>query len=97
MKMIDQKLDQKINSGFHCLFYKFSVVFLFLVFYFLFSTISVNAASMYFSPAAGSYEVGKTFSVNVYVSSADQAMNAASGVISFPKDKLEISFLSRSS
>ena len=94
--MIDQKLDRKINSCFHCLFYKFSVVFLFLVFYFLFSTISVNAASMYFSPAAGSYEVGKTFSVNVYVSSADQAMNAASGVISFPKDKLEISSLSRS-
>lgn len=95
MKMIDQKLDRKINSGFHCLFYKFSVVFLFLVFYFLFSTISANAASMYFSPSAGSYEVGKTFSVNVYVSSADQAMNAASSIISFPADKLEVISLSK--
>ncbi|MCX6794427.1 MAG: cohesin domain-containing protein [Candidatus Falkowbacteria bacterium] len=54
------------------------------------------AASLYFSPSAGAYEVGKTFSVSVYVSSADQAMNAASGAISFPKDKLEITALSKS-
>ncbi|GAI09678.1 unnamed protein product, partial [marine sediment metagenome] len=32
----------------------------------------------------------------VYVSSADQAMNAASGVVSFPQDKLEVSSLSKS-
>jgi len=50
----------------------------------------VAAASLYFSPSSGSYNVGQTFSVSVYVSSADQAMNAASGVISFPSDKLEV-------
>lgn len=57
--------------------------------------ISVFAASLYLSPATGSYNVGQSFSVSVYVSSADQAMNAVSGVISFPSDKLEVTSLSK--
>jgi hypothetical protein len=69
-------------------------VSLFLV---LFSGVkSASAASLYFSPSSGSYSVGQTFSVSVYVSSPDQAMNAASGVINFPKDKMEILSLSKS-
>jgi hypothetical protein len=55
-----------------------------------------NAANLYFSPSSGSYTVGSSFSVSVYTSSADQAMNAASGVISFPQDKLEVSSISKS-
>jgi len=58
--------------------------------------ISVFAASLYLSPATGSYNIGQTFSVGVYVSSIDQAMNAVSGVISFPSDKLEAISLSKS-
>ena len=58
--------------------------------------IPVFAASLSISPATGSYNVGETFSVGVYVSSVDQAMNAASGVISFPPDKLEVISLSKS-
>ena len=54
-----------------------------------------EAATLYFSPSSGAYTVGGTLSVNVYVSSADQAMNAASGVISFPQDKLEVTSLSK--
>src|SRR3989338_2191742 len=77
-------------------FYKLSVFFLFSIFYFLFSTSLANAASIYLSPSSGSYEVGKTFSVNVYASSVDQAMNAASGIISFSQDKLEIISISKS-
>lgn len=56
---------------------------------------STHAATLYFSPSFGSYEVGKTFSVSIYVSSADQAMNAASGAVSFPVDKLEVASLSK--
>ena len=55
-----------------------------------------SAASLYFSPSSGSYNIGQSFSVNIYVSSVDQAMNAASGVISFDKSKLEIISLSKS-
>jgi hypothetical protein len=54
-----------------------------------------EAASLYFSPSSGSYDVGTTLSVSVYISSANQAMNAASGLISFPTDKLQIISLSK--
>jgi len=54
-----------------------------------------SAANVYFSPSSGSYAVGSTHSLAVYVSSADQAINAASGVISFPSDKLEVVSLSK--
>jgi len=57
---------------------------------------SANAASLYFSPSSGSYTVGQNFSTSIYVSSAEQAMNAASGVITFPQDKLEAISLSKS-
>jgi hypothetical protein len=55
-----------------------------------------NAASLYFSPSSGSYDTGSILSLNVYVSSSDQAMNAASGVISFPVNKLEAVSIFRS-
>ena len=45
---------------------------------------AARAANLYFSPQSGSYAVGSTLAVNIYVSSPDQAMNAASGIISFP-------------
>jgi len=97
MKKNNQNLKSNSkNSIFYFLFSKFSVIFLLSTFYFLLSAFAAQAASLYFSPASGSYEVGKTFSVNVYISSADQAMNAASGVIAFPRDKLEVTALSKS-
>ena len=55
-----------------------------------------QAATLYFSPSSGTHAIGASFTVSVYVSSADQAMNAASGVISFPSDKLEVTSLSKS-
>lgn len=75
----------------------FAISFCILIFAFcIFKVKATNAASLYVSPSSGSYEVGKTFTVSVYVSSTDQAMNAASGVISFPQDKLEITSLTKS-
>lgn len=74
----------------------FKIVFLFSVFFFASFFASANAASLYFSPSSGSYTVGSTFSASIYVSSSDQTMNAASGVISFPQDKLEVVSLSKS-
>lgn len=48
------------------------------------------AASLAITPASGSHEKNTTFSVNINVSSADQAMNAASGTITFPIDRLQV-------
>jgi len=55
----------------------------------------VSAATLYFSPSSGSYNLGQTFSVNAVVSSTTQSMNAASGVVSFPQDKLQVVSLSK--
>lgn len=97
MKKNNQNLKPACKSSvFYFLFFRFSTILLLSVFYFLFSPTSASAANLYFSPSSGSHAVGATFSVSVYVSSADQAMNAASGAISFPKDKLEVVSVSKS-
>jgi hypothetical protein len=57
--------------------------------------IGAVAANLGFSPSTLTRTVGGTFSVSVYVSSPDKAMNAASGVVSFPIDKLEVVSVSK--
>ena len=57
---------------------------------------AMASASLYFSPSLKKCTVGDVFQVGVFVSSADQAMNAASGIVVFPKDKLEVVSLSKS-
>src|SRR3989338_6290606 len=54
-----------------------------------------RAATLSFSPPSGSHTVGNTFSASILISSADQAMNAALGAISFPPDKLEVVSVSK--
>ncbi len=61
-----------------------------------FTAKSAQAANLYLAPSSGNYGAGSTFSVTIYVSSADQAMNAASGVLIFPADKLEVTAISKS-
>jgi hypothetical protein len=57
--------------------------------------LSAHAASLYISPMAQNVTVGQAFTVSAYVSSSDRAMNAASGDISFPSNKLQVLSLSR--
>ncbi len=73
------------------IFYKifFSFTLFFLV------PFTVSAASFNFYPPSGSYGTGKIFSVNVNVESNDQTINAASGVVSFPPDRLEVVSVSK--
>lgn len=75
--------------------FKYLITLLFLALLFLPAPGQAAGASLYFSPSAGSYEVGQSFSLSLYVSSQVQAMNAASGVISYPQDLLEVSSISR--
>jgi len=60
------------------------------------SPAAAQAATMYFSPNQGSHTVGQSFSVNVLVTSSDQAMNAVSGRVNFPSDKLEVTSVNKS-
>lgn len=51
---------------------------------------SAKAASLYLSPSVATYGVGETFQISMFVSSADQAMNACEASVKFPNDILEI-------
>lgn len=48
-----------------------------------------NAASLNFSPGAGSFTAQNNFTVSVYVST-NQAMNGAEATVEFPTNKLEV-------
>lgn len=54
------------------------------------------ATTLSFSPASGSYAVGKTFTVSLVVN-AGQAINAAEATVRFPKETLEVASVSKSS
>ncbi len=62
---------------------------------FMFGAHTTHAATLYLSPASGSYAVGKTFTVNVMVGTPDQAANAYSGTITYPTDKLEMTAIGK--
>jgi hypothetical protein len=61
----------------------------------IFSAHSASAATLSFSPSSGSYLSGRSFTVAIKVSSADQAMNAAQGEISFSTNDLEVLSISQ--
>lgn len=92
IKMKKLKSQFKDQNGQRMFFLLFALVF----FIFLFPFSIASAATLLFSPSSGSYNVGGTFSVDVQAESPDQPMNAASGVVSFPWDKLEVISLSKS-
>lgn len=79
------KLNRKVS-----IFY----FFVFAFFVNLFITSIASAASLYLSPSSGSYTEGDSLSMSVYVSS-DSAINAISGILAFPQDKLEVISLSK--
>ncbi len=53
------------------------------------------AAEMSFSPATGSYGAGKEFSIKVLVNPGVDSVNAADGAVSFDKDILSVSSVSK--
>lgn len=56
----------------------------------------VLAASLYISPATKDVNVGDSFTLVVFVNSADQAINAVSGEISWPGEMLKLVNFSKS-
>ena len=57
---------------------------------------TASAATFYLSPSAGNYLTGHTFTMKVFVSSPDEAMNAVQAAITFPSNKLSVVSLSKS-
>ncbi len=53
------------------------------------------AASLTFSPSSGTYSAGSPITVDVYVSSTDESMNAVSGSVSFSPKNFSVSYISK--
>ena len=73
-----------------------AIVSFILVFFSVYSVAHALGASLYLSPSSSSYKIEQGFTVNIFVSSANQAMNAAEGIILFPTDKLSVTSISKS-
>jgi len=89
--MVMEKIE-KYNPRIATNFRRIATKLLFVAISFLFVAISgraASAATLYFSPSSGTYSTGRNLTVNVRVESS-ASMNAASGVIIFPTDKLEV-------
>lgn len=90
--------DRTLNTNNHKLKHaKLLVAASFMLMLFsVYSVTHASGASLYLSPSANSSKIGQSFTATVFVSSAEQAMNAAQGTISFPADKLSVVSLSKS-
>jgi len=55
-----------------------------------------EAATIYFSPAAGSFKTGDLINISVRVNTQEQAINNTDGTIYFPADTLEVISVSKS-
>jgi hypothetical protein len=56
---------------------------------------AASAAEMSFSPADGKFTTGKEFSIKVLVNPGVDSVNAADGQVSFDKDVLSVSSVSK--
>lgn len=63
---------------------------------FLFAPALASAATLFISPEADSYGAGKSFTVRVRVTSS-QSINAVSGTLVYPTDKLQVTSVSKAS
>jgi len=58
--------------------------------------VTAQEASFYFSPASGTYKVGETFSVALFINAQGVSINAAQTKITFPPEKLKVTNISKS-
>ncbi len=75
---------------------RFAVLVVFVLTAGVFSPIAIAyAATLSLSPASRAVEVGDTFTLSVLVSTPAEAMNAASGVLTFPADLFQVTSISK--
>ena len=71
---------------------KYFIFILFLIFLPFYHS---HAATIGFSPSSGSYNVGDTINIKVYVGTNSQSINAISANVKFPNDILSLSSISK--
>lgn len=53
-------------------------------------TRALGEASLYLGPASGTFTVGSTFTVSIYLNTSGEFVNAVEANVSFPPDKLQV-------
>lgn len=66
------------------------IFFLFSISCFLFFAPSASAAILSLSPSTGTFTVGSTFEVSVFLNTEDQSANTIVAAVDFPADKLQL-------
>ncbi|MEK7646382.1 MAG: cohesin domain-containing protein [Patescibacteria group bacterium] len=66
------------------------IVFVAVCAIFVVSALPVSAAQLILSPASGTFTVGSTFDVSIFLDSEDQSVNVVNAEILFPPDKLQL-------
>lgn len=56
----------------------------------LLSTLSANAARLFLSPSAGSFTVGSTFDISIFLDTENELVNAFDVTLLFPPEKLQV-------
>lgn len=74
--------------------FKSIIIFASLVLVFLVSTKPSFAATLYLSPSTGNVGVGQTTAVQVRLNTSGEAVNAVSAYLSYPTDKLDVTYVS---
>lgn len=77
-------------------FSKYSIFSFLVVILFIFSSYTVHAADLSISPASSNVQVGDTIKARIILSSSDKLANAISGTVTFSKDLLTLSSISKS-
>ena len=72
------------------LFKKVILVFPVALFFSSFLVTSVDAAKLLLSPSSGTFTVGSTFDVNIFLNTEGKSINTVSTILSFPADKLKL-------
>lgn len=69
--------------------------FIFGLFLFVTPLHYISAATIGFSPSSGSYKVGDTINVKIYISAESKSVNAVAADIKYPSDILSLSSISK--
>lgn len=86
-----QKIHKQSNSRFYFLFSIFFICILLSTFYFLNSHVAWAAsASLYLAPSSGTFLVGSTFDVSVFVNTGGNNINAVKVNIRFDPKKIQV-------
>ena len=66
------------------------LVFVFIFSFFVFNLVKAAAASLYLSPSQGTFLLGSTFSISIYVDTKESEINAVEVDLRFPPDILQV-------